>query len=188
MGTNNPVKPFNFIVTARRGAQVRRYHTSLTSHDNTVGYHSYGVAVLVDVLCEGKPSLALLRAALYHDTAEQWTGDLPAPVKARKELRNELAIMEDSFANTWGLPLDEDLTPEERTILSWADLLDLMFYCYEERCRGNTSLNNIFRRAGKWLEGRVAHHDRGAEVLRWLQNRWDAGINVYDQMEEALHG
>lgn len=130
----------------RKGNAVRRYHTLNILVEETVGHHSANVAMLCDLLANHQPSANLLKAALYHDLAEQYTGDIPATAKWQwPMLKDCLEIIENSQLPTIVL------TELEQRILKQADMLDLCYKCDEELRMGNTNVLPIFHRGIKWL-------------------------------------
>ena len=58
--------------------QVTRYHT--IGGAQSVAEHSWGVAMLI-MRYHPDPPLHLIQAALEHDLAEKWIGDVPYPTK-----------------------------------------------------------------------------------------------------------
>jgi 5'-deoxynucleotidase YfbR-like HD superfamily hydrolase len=146
-----------FIAT---GAEVTRYHTVLTFNNETVGHHSHGVAMMV-LMMKPDASASLLKAALYHDLAEQVVGDIPSPAKRRFGLgerldRLELAVIEEAGIEN---PI---LSDEEARVLKLADIAQGALFCAREIQLGNTRLLPVFTRyiiyaSEKNLEGREAH-------------------------------
>jgi 5'-deoxynucleotidase YfbR-like HD superfamily hydrolase len=119
----------------RDGAAVKRFHTMRTSRTQTVGEHSYGVAMLV-TLVEPDCSVALLKAALTHDLHEQSTGDIPSPAKWRyPELAAAMAIAEERWEIATGLRAQ--LTAHEVEVLKFCDYLELLIWAIEECRLGN---------------------------------------------------
>lgn len=116
--------------------RVRRFHTIADYTGTplqTVAEHAWGVALLCMEICRRvhmDVSPTLLRAALLHDAEEQYTGDLPAPVKWRfPELASAMRVVEVTVRDELGVDYDVDLTPAEKAILKWADALELYLYC-----------------------------------------------------------
>jgi len=138
----------------RAGMAVKRFHTVNLLVGETVGHHSCNVAWLVTMLTHD-PSVELLQAALLHDAAEQWTGDVPATAKWMSSvLHKELTTMEDNlhmYHELWR----PELTPEEAAILKQADMLDLCFKMVEELEMGNQHARPILIRGIEWL---MAHN------------------------------
>ena len=62
---------------------VQRWHThpTLARLGQTLGHHQWGVATLIAQLHDN-PSVALLKAALWHDVGEFEAGDMPFGAKA----------------------------------------------------------------------------------------------------------
>ena len=146
-----------FIAT---GAEVIRYHTVFTFNNETVGHHSHGVAMMV-LMMKPDASASLLKAALYHDLAEQVVGDIPSPTKRQSGLgkhldKLELAIIEDAGIE------NPKLTDEEARVLKLADIAQGALFCAREIQLGNKRLIPVFTRyiiyaSEKNLEGREAH-------------------------------
>lgn len=138
----------------RRGGQVIRYHTSPTLGNQTVAEHSWGVATICVELwfdC----SLELLKAALYHDVHEGWTGDIPHGFKLEdKELRRCLQNLEHNFEveNKLWYELDK----EDTRRLELADIFELMWYIREQQALGNHRLDEIFDCGSKIANGLIS--------------------------------
>lgn len=121
------------------GGFTKRFHTVPTVREHTVGHHSFGVACLCYLLSNCEPSAKLLMAALSHDMAEQWMGDIPSPTKrALPTLKVMLDIHEHEMLSKNGL--DINLTVEEQDILKMADILDGLWNCCVERRLGNQAI------------------------------------------------
>lgn len=134
----------------RNGNRVKRYHTVDTLVGETVGHHSANMAILCVLLSEDKPSVTLLMAALTHDMAEQFTGDVPATAKwESKELKSALADMERRFDRYWFN--SSPLMPRELKVLKQADMLDLCFKALEELHMGNNQFRPILARGIEYL-------------------------------------
>jgi len=134
----------------RSGNKVKRYHTCDTIVGETVGHHSANVAILCVQITEEKPSATLLMAALTHDMAEQYTGDVPATAKwDSPELKAALTAMERRFDYQWFNI--HTLTPYGCKVLKQADMLDLCFKALEEINMGNSQFKPILARGVDWL-------------------------------------
>jgi 5'-deoxynucleotidase YfbR-like HD superfamily hydrolase len=115
------------------GSEVKRFHTIRTVGIETVGHHSFLVAMLCRMLSTNCTNTLLL-AALTHDLAESVIGDVPAPIKAKTALgKTEEEILADT-----GLEYVTLLTTEERRILTLADRLAGLIFCRQEIGVGNT--------------------------------------------------
>ena len=134
----------------RNAGHVKRWHTVRTLKEETVAQHTYGVMSLLVELCNGKPSSKLLCAALCHDIAEQHTGDIPATTKWNfPEIAIAIKNAELDTENRMGATFD--LTPEEVLLLKAADMLDLCWFCLEERALGNKNVVEIYERGMDYL-------------------------------------
>ena len=110
-----------------QAGRVQRYHAAPVDKKQSVAEHSWGVAMILLEICF--PSKSLLKAALIHDAAEYYTGDLPSPVKrVSPEVKELFDALEDD-----GLALLElimpDLDARETRLLKIADCLEGMYYC-----------------------------------------------------------
>jgi 5'-deoxynucleotidase YfbR-like HD superfamily hydrolase len=117
------------------GAHVRRFHTKPTLVVETNGHHSHGVACLINLLYPDARK-ELLIAALYHDLAEQESGDLPAPMKREAGIRDAIKKWEFNLHKEAGVMVPA-LDEEENRRLTLADSLHGAIYCLEECERGN---------------------------------------------------
>lgn len=116
--------------------RVQRFHIvpdyTGTPRQN-LAEHSWGVAMFVDAIYQrmGSPArpapARVLLAALRHDLAERWLGDLPANVKwAHPALSAEYGLAERDIEEFAGLTVP--LTEQETAVLKWADGLECMVY------------------------------------------------------------
>lgn len=119
------------------GSQVKRFHTIPTVSENTVGQHSHGVAMFCMLMAGQEASANLLKAALVHDLAEQYTGDVPSPAKRVLGVRKAFGEVEDALLAT--VDYDIELTSVEQVVLKLADCADGMMFCAKERMLGNRS-------------------------------------------------
>lgn len=134
----------------RVGGRVKRWHTVQTLKEETVAQHTYGVISMLVDLCNGKPSAKLLMAALYHDIAEQFTGDIPATTKWNyPEIATAIKNAELDIETRMGAVLE--LTPEESLLLKAADMLDLCWFCLEDRALGNKNVIDVYERGMDYL-------------------------------------
>ena len=156
----------NWIKHAIRGGAVKRFHTIPMIGEETVGEHSFGVAMMVLAITEQKASADLLRAALYHDMAEQITGDSPFTAKrAFPMLKSTLEIMEETWETDNGFHVD--LNERDRLLLKSADMLQLLWRCKLQRDLGNTNVDKVFTNGVKFLNTHPLE-GKAPDILGWL--------------------
>lgn len=133
--------------------KVKRYHTAQTLKEQNNAAHSWGVATIVLWLCP-EASANLLKAALLHDTAELFTGDVPAPVKWKHEdIAAALDAAEFEALARMGIStLFTDLTHEEMQYLKFADMAELVLFAANEIRIGNATMIDIYRRGCEYLK------------------------------------
>ena len=156
------------IKTVRTGNSVTRWHTRRMHKYETVGEHTANVLTIVFALCgSDQPSPELISATLLHDTAEQWTGDVPATAKWEMPILKENldALEEKMMAQNW--LKSPNLTEEEKLTLKWADMLDLCYTCLGELSMGNRTISEVFDRGVEYLKG-LAQHKVGLQLLEDL--------------------
>lgn len=133
------------ISATRTGGRVVRYHT-YPSHGapQNVAQHSFGVAILIDILWP-EASKAVLQAALKHDLAEQAFGDIPSHTKwADPELAKRFDDLEERWLRDKGLW--NELNESEQRMLRLADLLELILWASEQLYRGDTFYQLVHQR------------------------------------------
>ncbi len=116
-------------------ARVQRYH-NLPDYSGApkqnLAEHQWGVAMLCWELSLRRgtaPSVSLLMAALTHDLSEAWLGDMPGNVKWEYPgLAREYAEAEAMVEEQIGTRIS--LSKYERTVLRWADGLELYIYSH----------------------------------------------------------
>lgn len=167
----------------RLGGQVRRYHTRPVHNQQTVAAHSWGVAaILLDIVPPEEQSVALLRAALYHDVAEYDTGDVPAQAKwISPKLKDALDELEAGIEEEYGISYYLTLSAKDKNWLKIADLMELMWFVLEERRMGNRNVDEIFDRVWPKLLDLL----KGSELLRPVHGQ--ASIMLSYIGEEYLH-
>lgn len=143
---------------------INRWSLMRSNFNENVAEHSHCVAILAHSLCiiQNKlfgGSLDADRAAviaLYHETAEVITGDLPTPIKyfnngittAYKDLESqaEQKIIAQLPPELKG-ELSEyviDKSSDEYKVVKYADKLSAYIKCIEEIVAGNPEYNNAF--------------------------------------------
>lgn len=121
---------------ARAGGAVSRFHTERVRHQ-TVAEHTFGVLHMIMVITGGRVSVDLIKAALYHDVVEMYTGDTPAPVKWECPLVEQSLKNAESAFHVVFPEFKCAISEQEHLILKWADRLELAFTCIEQERVGN---------------------------------------------------
>ncbi len=128
-----------------RSGGTMRYHTHAARMIKTqdVAQHSFNVVWLAMALTHGRLSRDGVLAALEHDAAEHWTGDLPAPTKRALGIREqfaefELGTMVQQFGGAVSAPnlLDS-------VVLKLADAMEGAMFCIHESSMGNRLMKGI---------------------------------------------
>ena len=121
---------------------VERCHTvpHLRSYSNAA--HTYGVCVLLRLLWPDEPEL--VDFALFHDTPERWTGDIPSQVIAGNGALRDTLMNEDvRISNRLSLPSEHALDPESFAKFKACDRLELWLWTWEEEALGNRNVLNM---------------------------------------------
>lgn len=93
----------------------------------------------------------MIKAAIQHDIAEYYTGDIPAPVKWQNvDMRATINRIEAQVNKDLNLNLELDLEDQRRLVM--ADVLELMWFCLEEMQMGNSYLREVFNRCSTYLK------------------------------------
>lgn len=157
------------------GGCVKRYHTKPTIRENTVGQHSFGVAMFCYLLAGESTTPHLLLAALSHDLAEQVTGDISSPTKRKyPDLAAKVQELEYELLGENNLFWEEHaLSKEEVETLKLADCLDGMMFCISERSLGNASIADVYHRYYHYCQFHLTT-PRRSEVLAAVHHLWRA--------------
>jgi 5'-deoxynucleotidase YfbR-like HD superfamily hydrolase len=128
--------------TLHRAGEVQRYHTQRVIYRQSIADHSWGVAMVLMALYHPvRPPAELLLAALLHDLPEHESGDVPATAKwENDDLDEALYQFEINFWLRWpklDIKTTRGLIHEHKVLLSWADRVDLLLYCFTEIEMGN---------------------------------------------------
>jgi len=163
---------YPFFAFMKRMKYVRRWSLMRNSQDENLLEHSHETAMLAHALAVignkyfGKnydvDRTAVL--ALYHDSTEIITGDMPTPVKyANNELRTAYKNIEANAAETILSMLPDELCEDYRGLVSgddseeyrlvkYADKLSAYVKCVEERKTGSTEFLKAEKSILKELE------------------------------------
>lgn len=146
-----------FVALLYRMKYILRWSLMRNTSAENIAEHSYYTATIAHMLAVisrdiFKKDISPERAAvcaLYHDTGEILTGDMPTPIKyLNPEIRDIYKQIEESAAKKLISDLPEEIKPsvaaalEEKDsdilkIVKAADKLSAYLKCVEERCAGN---------------------------------------------------
>ena len=118
--------------------------------------------------------------ALYHDTAEVVSGDLPTPIKYYSpRIKGAYSEIEDvinrklleSLPKEMSAKYEEYIRPDTETdeykLMKVADKVSAYIKCIEERLSGNKEFDTAYKRLKKQLDGMV---DEYPELKFFLDN------------------
>lgn len=108
------------------GGGVRRYHQEEFTTQNAAE-HTWRVMVIL-LHCWPDTPARLVQAALYHDIAEIYVGDMPAQVK-RTMPSVMIEGLEIEFMEYVGLQHECELPVVEYAMLKFADYAELVMHC-----------------------------------------------------------
>lgn len=130
-----------------QSGNVVRFHNSIGMDCQKNSDHQWEVALILQHIYP-QCSKELLLAALTHDAAEYFTGDIPFPTKqASPELKSVLDKLEREWEERMGVHFD--LHPEEKFFLKLADTFSGMWYCILQVREGKVNAKRPFR---KWRQ------------------------------------
>ncbi len=130
------------IAAVREAGAVQRRHTGHRSRPYDVAQHSFNAVSLLLILYKGEPSVSLIKAVMWHDCAERWVGDIPAPIKSDfPDLKKAYEDAEEQILKK--LNLLPFLSAHERMWLRAIDTLELWMWCREELAMGNPTVQKM---------------------------------------------
>lgn len=129
--------------------------------------------------------------ALYHDTAEVVSGDLPTPVKyysagikgAYSEIEQAinqrlLQSLPAELREAYGGYIEPDENCEEYKIMKIADKLSAYIKCSEERLLGNREFDKAFGRLQKVLDETKADYPELAYFLDNFMDGFNSSLDI----------
>jgi hypothetical protein len=140
------------LVQTRAGSAVERCHGVRHARSYSNAMHQWGVAALLYQLWPG--DFGRLGAhCLFHDTAEAWVGDIPAPtMRWVPGLRETIGKIEGGLCARYGLPREDSLNAEDHAKMKACDRLELWFWCQEELAAGNRFVWEFVVELGQYLD------------------------------------
>lgn len=156
-------KSYHFFAFLSRMKHITRWGLMRNTNMENIQEHSLQVSMIAHALAVIRNTffngtinpdrVAVL--AIYHDSNETLTGDLPTPIKysnpsiqkAYKDLEDIskdrlLTMLPDELKSTWKDILFYDETSEEGKIVKAADRLSAYIKCLEEEKAGNSEFKN----------------------------------------------
>lgn len=150
--------PDQRIRVLREAGAIRRAHNVFHHGEYTVGLHSYNAATIILTL-HPDPSMRLVKAILWHDAAERFLGDLPAPAKwYNPELARTYVEAEKVVESHIGTSdIIEGLSEDDRHWLHAADRLELLMWAQDQIAAGNLHVSNVLTNVLEWFQ---KNHER----------------------------
>ena len=191
---------YNFFAYMARMKLIRRWSLMKSVTDENIAEHSAQVAQIAHALALIKNRMfggtldadRIATAALYHETSEVLTGDLPTPIKyynpeIRKSYKNIEKIANDKLLSMLPDELREDYRelielPEdshEHTLIKAADKISAYIKCIEELRSGNRE----FAKAEAALRAEVDTYRRYPEVEYFCDTFIDTFRKTLDELE-----
>lgn len=141
----------------RHAGRVKRYHAWPTIQTQTIGEHSWQVALIYEQIF-GPLNPGIERYIRLHDVAELKVGDIPFPVKSdNPELKAAFTKVEDAALKQWGITLPA-LHSGIIANIKICDLLEMMCFGMTEREMGNMLAVPIIQRTRVAAIKLVADH------------------------------
>lgn len=173
----------NFFALLSRMRHIRRWALMRSTEEENVMEHTQQVAVFTHALCAIENTVfggkldteKAVMFALYHETGEVITGDLPTPIKyyngkireAYKEIERTAAekvadMLPEELKPAFLPYVLEDGTTEEHRIMKYADRLSAYCKCLEEVKSGNREFESAAKAIKKDL---VGYHNRAVDYF-----------------------
>ena len=188
----------SFYAYMSRLKHIRRWGLMRNAVTENVAEHTFQVTMIAHALCVirqtlGEPEVSekdVVLAALYHESAEAITGDLPTPIKyynedmaaAYKAIEHQaeetmMEMLPPSMRPAMEPYVCGDTDPEVRGIVKAADTISAYIKCLEERKSGNLEFEPA---AAKTLE-KIKAMDR-REVTYFMEHFLDAYTKTIDEL------
>lgn len=166
----------------RLGMEVKRCHSQPVIREYTNGHHTTNAIAIARCLCHlnGLIHYHATDHLLVHDAPECFVGDIPANFK--KTLGSTIHNSEERWMNT-NLPkymYDLSFSVREACLIKMSDMLELMWWCVEEKEMGNGRIEGMYSNIEQYIK---EHHGfseapsfkrmRGVrEIHSSLSTRW----------------
>ena len=191
---------YNFFAYMARMKLIRRWSLMKSVSEENIAEHSAVVAQIAHALAVIKNKRfggtlnadRIATAALYHETSEVLTGDLPTPIKYyNPEIRNSYKSIEAIANEKLISMLPEELQEEYRALIELpddsyehvlvkaADKIAAYIKCIEEMRSGNRE----FAKAEQTLRAEVEKYRKYEEVAYFLDSFIDTFRKTLDELE-----
>lgn len=170
------IETIYFPAVLGRMKHLPRWALMPNIRQENVHEHSMDVALIADLLCSIRNEIfggninagEVVRAALYHDASEIFTGDVATPVKyANPEIKKCLKDAETEACNKLMDMLPEEVRQnyrnsffpslEVKELVKAADKLSGLIKCIHERKLGNTEFGDAEESHYDWLRQHCGH-------------------------------
>jgi 5'-deoxynucleotidase YfbR-like HD superfamily hydrolase len=163
-----------FVERRLRSGQTMRYHTVPAIGQQSVAAHSWRACVLMHTLWPDHVTLQAFHWMLYHDSAEQELGDMPAPAKWNWPILYDYYTQHEwSVEESLGIEGHYDnMSPNEQAITSIADMLECVDYIAHCIMRGNHSFEarEIYWNGRKHLLKKYGEHPLFGEARKYMEH------------------
>lgn len=140
----------NELLSLRASGGTKRWHTLPVINGQTVAEHS-GQCLTILFMLHPSPSMNLVRALLWHDSAERAVGDVPSPaLRANDIYRDAYESAELDFLmrhHPMAYHSMANLDAEERAWLKAVDRLELILFMSDQAMLGNQHATIVLNRA-----------------------------------------
>ncbi len=161
----------DLVLRCREAGHVMRCHTIRTNSYHDVAQHTYNVMVLLHAL-HPCPSSVLVKAVLYHDVQERWTGDVPAGLRYfAPEVRTGFKKAEKVVNEKLRIPMPDFLIEHSQKWLTALDQLEFWLWCHDEIHLGNEHAKPYLQTMDEWFL--INKYDIPSECLEFVEKfRW----------------
>ena len=195
---------YDFYAYMDRMKYIKRWQLMRSTREENIMEHSHGVTMLAHALATIRKEvfqkdvdvLKVVLYAVYHETSEVITGDLPTPIKyynqgihgAYKDLEKKAC---EKVVSTLPPELQNGIAPfvladensEEYKLVKCADRLSAYIKCLEELKSGNTE----FSKAKKSIETDL--HARGVEEVEYFFTHFiPSYLLSLDELDNEIDG
>ena len=160
------------VLSICAGLGVKRWHTieTLGTPQNNGHHSARALALLFSI--HPNPSMNLVKAVLFHDTAERQVGDMPATARRLfPRLAQEYEQAEEVFFNNHFMINGAfiELSADDFQWLKAVDILELLLFCDDQTMLGNSHFAIIKERAIGYMKSNA---ETPLEALDFL-NRYE---------------